>query len=879
MVVSKHVDLEVYRLCLKEASELFNMIFDGCKPTLPPILIDQLTRMEKEGFLPEQTLQYCNSTSLQNVDKATLRTKGKTHIHPLPVKLMHARNEVCHMLHGTGISLEKIFIPGVDDRLNRRNHLCQQPLAVIVLPGDIVTVKTVLELLLTTITRQFKSSQRIVWVNIDGYWNNLFQYLGISTCDNYLVSFDVTIVSSLESIVGSLSEFCRSEVYMPKEVCDTLDSNEITLFFNTTSPNKIRDAKRICKGLNLPIKVLPIAVLTDGPVRTAEEQSATYQGNLEEKLHASTSRLHELGREFIHARLKDLNIEITKAYVCAHDGGVSLSDYILNHQCFDCLRQERTPIKLGVETKCALHQMHGAKELNYAMNRVYEEYKTPLEHRVIIEQDTGVFYSLKDALYDQIHVPVYLYNCTKCRLSLEARPNTITPEYYHYTIVEDKTLAEWARDDLKSFAKFNAFGGIISAFVQIIGLEPKQEFIQQSTELNDLRIALLTTDITEIPGVVNDLYNCLANTKKFIPSIEIFPDIPIVLQDKIFANFDAFIFVPSLSINNDPVAHWKSIFAFYSILVGLELEDPFLANKQVILYDPENTNFKVERDFYTCLYNNGMSSQLPEDMFFVASSQDEIIECLQCVSKIYSRQKLPIYEREQVDFPDKQGKFNVALYLSASSENSEYLDFTRRITSQLVHRNFGIVSGGAAQGPMGAIHEALTPSIVEELHCKGIPISNIGIYTRETKLREGIPQNKLTWAHQASDLYYRMQLMEHHSDVFMILPGGKGIMQEISKLMIAKLKNHETVKNKHIVIYNWQIKLMIEEESGRKILTGFYTQLIDLILSQQQQQQHPSWLHVVTNVEEAMDILEKLRMENHKRITKLFTTTSSFRNT
>ncbi|CAF2947441.1 unnamed protein product [Rotaria sp. Silwood2] len=426
------------------------------------------------------------------------------------------------------------------------------------------------------------------------------------------------------------------------------------------------------------------------------------------------------------------------------------------------------------------------------MNVVYAEFGIRPEDRLVVEQDTAVFYSLLDAFRNGAQPPLYFYGSAEGQLSSEARPSTITPEYYHYTMFEGKTLAEWAREDLKSIARLNPFGNIISMFAQMIGLKSQQESIEKSIELNQLRVALLITSNDKTFGAVEDVYRCLANTSYFVPCIEILPDYPTELQDNVFAHFDAFIFVPSSSTNNYPIAQWKSIFAFYSILVGLELEDPFLASKHVILYDPDNTNFKMERDFYTSLYNNGMSCQSPEDMFFVASSLSKVIECLQSARKVYRRQTLPIYEREPVNFSDKNGKFNVALYLSASSENSEYLHFTRQLAYELANRKFGIVSGGAAQGPMGAIHDALTPTLFEEMELLGSPIANIGIYTRETKLREGIPQDKLTWAYQASDVYYRMQLMEQYSDAFIILPGGKGIMQEISKLMIAKYNNHQT---------------------------------------------------------------------------------------
>ena len=182
-----------------------------------------------------------------------------------------------------------------------------------------------------------------------------------------------------------LSVYCGINKQVETPPVNENSCNEITIFFNTTSPNKIRDARRIYKALNLHIRILPIAVLTDGPVRTAEKQSATYQGNLEEKFEAATIRLCELGEDFITKRLHELSVEPSKAYVCAHDGGVSLPSHILDHPHFDCLRQTRTPVKLGVETKFVLHQMHGAKALNNVMNAAYGDFRILLEDRIVIE--------------------------------------------------------------------------------------------------------------------------------------------------------------------------------------------------------------------------------------------------------------------------------------------------------------------------------------------------------------------------------------------------------------------------------------------------------------------------------------------------------------
>ena len=377
-----------------------------------------------------------------------------------------------------------------------------------------------------------------------------------------------------------------------------------------------------------------------------------------------------------------------------------------------------------------------------------------------------------------------------------------------------------------------------------IGFKAQEEIIEKITTLDQLRVTLLIASNDKNSVAAEDLRKCLANTPNFIPCIEILPDYPTEFQDKVFAYSDAFVFVPNSSDITEPLTQWKSIFAFYAMLVGLELEDPFLSNKQVVLYDPDGTNFNAERDFYTNLYNNGMSSQSPDDMFFVASSLDEVVEGLQSAQNGYRRQQLPVYERELVKLPNKNGKFNVALYLSASSENSEYLHFTRHLAYELANKNFDIVSGGAAQGPMGAIHDALTPKLLEEMQLLDQPVSNIGIYTRETKLREGILQGKLTWAYQASDFYHRMELMEQCSDAFIILPGGKGIMQEIAKLMIAKYKSHQTVVNKHILIYNWQIELPYDARTGAKNCIDFYNQLLDMISTEQSS---ANWLHVVTN--------------------------------
>ena len=47
-----------------------------------------------------------------------------------------------------------------------------------------------------------------------------------------------------------------------------------------------------------------------------------------------------------------------------------------------------------------------------------------------------------DTFRDEPKTPLYFYDCAQGQLGLEARPSTITPEYFHYVIFEGKTLAE-----------------------------------------------------------------------------------------------------------------------------------------------------------------------------------------------------------------------------------------------------------------------------------------------------------------------------------------------------------------------------------------------------------------------------------------------------
>ena len=118
---------------------------------------------------------------------------------------------------------------------------------------------------------------------------------------------------------------------------------------------------------------------------------------------------------------------------------------------------------------------------------------------------------------------------------------------------------------------------------------------------------------------------------------------------------------------------------------------------------------------------------------------------------------------------------------SSPGNNPVYLQAAEALAEALVHRNIGLVYGGASVGVMGAIANAVMRQGGEV----------IGIIPQALMRRE-IGNDHLTELQVVDSMHERKAAMADQSDGFIALPGGMGTLEEIFEILTwAQLGFHQ----------------------------------------------------------------------------------------
>ena len=118
---------------------------------------------------------------------------------------------------------------------------------------------------------------------------------------------------------------------------------------------------------------------------------------------------------------------------------------------------------------------------------------------------------------------------------------------------------------------------------------------------------------------------------------------------------------------------------------------------------------------------------------------------------------------------------------SSPGNNPVYIQAAEALARALVHRNIGLVYGGASVGVMGAIANAVMRQGGEV----------IGIIPQALMRRE-IGNDHLTELQVVDSMHERKAAMADQSDGFIALPGGMGTLEEIFEILTwAQLGFHQ----------------------------------------------------------------------------------------
>ena len=131
----------------------------------------------------------------------------------------------------------------------------------------------------------------------------------------------------------------------------------------------------------------------------------------------------------------------------------------------------------------------------------------------------------------------------------------------------------------------------------------------------------------------------------------------------------------------------------------------------------------------------------------------------------------------------------VCVYCGASDKIAKkYKTTAKKVGAGLAKRNLGVVYGGSSVGLMGIVADA---ALEENGHVIGIIPSHI--------LSTEVRHNGLSELHIVQSMHERKKMMETLSDVFVILPGGLGTLDEAFEILTwKKLKLHD----KTIIFFN-----------------------------------------------------------------------------
>jgi uncharacterized protein (TIGR00730 family) len=187
---------------------------------------------------------------------------------------------------------------------------------------------------------------------------------------------------------------------------------------------------------------------------------------------------------------------------------------------------------------------------------------------------------------------------------------------------------------------------------------------------------------------------------------------------------------------------------------------------------------------------------------------------------------------------DQTSLKTICVYCGASPSTSEkYIRVAERTGEALAQAGMQIVYGGGRSGLMGTVADSA-------LKAGGQVIGIIPDHIDEREIRH----EELTELHITHSMHERKQMMAAKADMFLILPGGLGTMDEFFEILTWRQLG---LHNKPIIILN--------EEN-------YWTPLVDLISHIQEERfmkpQDRDLFAVYNNLDELIDSLKKMSVSS-----------------
>jgi predicted Rossmann-fold nucleotide-binding protein len=648
-----------------------------------------------------------------------------------------------------------------------------------------------------------------------------------------------------------------------------------TIFFATTSPDKLVELRKMMAPYD--VRVARLDMLT--PCNSPLEKSGTYTGNCGEKMREAIHAVREMQQQhpFKYQRaLREMKVDPQKAFILVEDAGVHTSDRRV---------ADEFPLD-GMEKGTALHAGQfigqefgpatigalGEKQFFENLNRAFDAAEAkarqtggdPVRRTMVQTSVFGLAPLEQPKQKDACDFQIFSGTGTVDVLPAP-RPADVTVLHTgHYLAprckgVPQRSQAEWDADGDRYTLTMSARSKAVEGLAIACRVPVREK--QQALSSEPFRLSLYG-DSAPVSGELTQAGYAIDMPPQGRASLG--ASIEATLEHS-----DATLLMPCTPQTREE-GFVERLFTLFSHIVARQIH-PRDRDKPLIVLNPQDGPLRGCWDGPLAYFDELREIGMIKDQNRTLLQEVGTLAAARKMLDL-SRQNLmrtPPEEESSIVIDEttlkKSGKFNVAVFCSATNKNQHLLDLADRTGMGLAMRDFGIVYGAGDRSMMGAVLGGAL-NVEETVKAMGRSLFIAGsstdpILKAEATDVEGMKQAIAAHGQyfHAKDIYQRMEYMIKQSDAFVILPGGAGTIQELAALMMLKQGGHPDMRGKDIVVVDYPYAKA--SAASRTDDRGFYTGLLEQISSQQRE---ALGIHVVKSEKEALERVEELR---HRRLT------------
>ena len=658
-----------------------------------------------------------------------------------------------------------------------------------------------------------------------------------------------------------------------------------TVFFATTSPDKLVELRKMLAPQD--IRVARLDMLT--PCNSPLEKSGTYTGNCGEKMREAIHavRTMQQNQPFKFNRLlQEMQVSPEKAFILVEDSGVHTSDRrvaakfpldgmekgtLLHDGQF--IGQEFGPATIG-----SLGEKQFFSNLNYAFDAVEKEINQhraqhperhiePLRRTMVQTSVLGLAPLQQPTQADQYDFQIFSATSTMDVLKTPQPAEDKVIHAGHFLAPRRKGVALKSQVELDNenddyTLNYSGRSKAVAGMVQACRIPARETYTSHSVQ--DFSLSLYGDLDSRVGNLLKEKISHLEASGYRVEMPHMGQKTLADSIESTLQHSDATLLMPF-----PPEAHEKNfvenLYTLFSHIVARQIH-PRDRDKPLIVFNPQEGEAKGCWDrmlaYFDELREIGMVKDQNRTLLQEVGTFDAAMKLLDL-----SRQNLmrtPLEEESSIVLDEKNlkksGKFNVAVFCSATNKNQHLLDLADMTGAALALQDYGIVYGAGDRSMMGKVLEgALNMAEAVKDKRKSLFLagsSTDAILKAEATDAEGIKQTLDAHGQyfHAKDIYQRMSYMIKQSDSFLILPGGAGTIQELAALMMLKQGGHPDMKDKEIVVLDFPYRKAAA--GNRTDDRGFFSGLLEQIPAKERE---ALGIHVVKTQEEAMARLAQLR--------------------